>query len=135
MLIAGIPLKHVHMQRNFKFIAQDKLKSLRRGCVPLPNSRYLMGTSDPTEERVLKRNQVAIAMCVCGPHSYTSFLYLAQIFIWLQLLLGLIPISCGLTNLIIQGRWENLRQSFGVQKPWEALGRRTFIRRRMGREA
>jgi hypothetical protein len=94
-----------------------------------------MGTSDPTEERVLKRNQVAIAMCVCGPHSYTSFLYLAQIFIWLQLLLGLIPISCGLTNLIIQGRWENLRQSFGVQKPWEALGRRTFIRRRMGREA
>lgn len=69
MLIAGIPLKHVHMQRNFKFIAQDKLKSLRRGCVPLPNSRYLMGTSDPTEEGVLKRNQVAIAMGdgrICG---------------------------------------------------------------------
>ncbi|KAG0560418.1 hypothetical protein KC19_10G179300 [Ceratodon purpureus] len=69
MLIAGIPLNHIHLQKNLKSVAIDKLKNLRRGCVPLPNSRYLMGTSDPTEERVLKRNQVAIAMGngrICG---------------------------------------------------------------------
>jgi len=62
MLIAGIPLVHIHMQHNLRRITIDKLKSLRRGCVPLPQSRYLMGTCDPTKEKILKRNQVAIAM-------------------------------------------------------------------------
>jgi hypothetical protein len=30
--------------------------------VPLRNTHHLMGTSDPTKERILKPNQVAIAM-------------------------------------------------------------------------
>ncbi|KAG0604472.1 hypothetical protein M758_10G174600 [Ceratodon purpureus] len=62
MLEAGFPMNHPHLQRNLRYHMADKLKSLSRGCVPLKHSFYLMGTSDPTPERILKPNQVAIAM-------------------------------------------------------------------------
>lgn len=62
MIRAGIPMSNPQMQKNLRLLQQDKMKDLRRGCVPLRNTRYLMGTSDPTKERVLKPNQVAIAM-------------------------------------------------------------------------
>ena len=76
MLIAGIPLTHIHMQNNLKSIAQDKLKSLRRGCVPLPITWYLMGTWDITKEQVMKPNQVATAMSVHGPSTSLVFVIL-----------------------------------------------------------
>ena len=55
-------MNNPQMQKNLRLLQQDKMKDLRRGCVPLRNARHLMGTSDPTKERVLKPNQVAVAM-------------------------------------------------------------------------
>lgn len=60
MLLAGMPLSHPQIQRNLKILSKKKMKELQRGCVPLPGTYYLMGTSDPTPEKVLERNQVAI---------------------------------------------------------------------------
>lgn len=62
MLLAGFPMNHPYLQKNLRFHVQDRIKGLRRGCVPLEKSFYLMGTADPTQERILKPNQVAIAM-------------------------------------------------------------------------
>lgn len=61
MLMSGIPMNHPYLQRNLRFITQNRILGLRKGCVPIPDCFYLMGTSDPTKG-VLKRNQVAIAM-------------------------------------------------------------------------
>lgn len=60
MIMANIPMNNPQMQKNLKKITQDKLTLLRKGCVPLPGSYYLMGTSDPTKEKILKPNEVAI---------------------------------------------------------------------------
>jgi RNA-dependent RNA polymerase len=60
MIMANIPMNNPQMQKNLKKITQDKITLLRKGCVPLPESYYLMGTSDPTKERILKSNEVAI---------------------------------------------------------------------------
>jgi hypothetical protein len=62
MLNAGFPINHPQVQKNLRMLTQDRIPDIRKGCVPLPGSFYLMGTSDPTENKVLKRNQVAIAM-------------------------------------------------------------------------
>lgn len=69
MIMANIPMNNPQMQKNLKKITQDKITLLRKGCVPLPESYYLMGTSDPTKERILKSNEVAIVKNgdkVCG---------------------------------------------------------------------
>nr|XP_024378193.1 probable RNA-dependent RNA polymerase 3 isoform X2 [Physcomitrium patens] len=60
MIMANIPMNNPQMQKNLKKISQDKIALLRKGCVPLPQSCYLMGTCDPTKERVLKPNEVAV---------------------------------------------------------------------------
>lgn len=60
MIMANIPMNNPQMQKNLKKITQDKITLLRKGYIPLPDSYCLMGTSDPTKERILKPNEVAI---------------------------------------------------------------------------
>ena len=60
MIMANIPMNNPQMQKNLKKLTQDKITLLRKGCVPLPDSYYLMGTSDPTKEKILKPSEVAI---------------------------------------------------------------------------
>ncbi|CAK9210508.1 unnamed protein product [Sphagnum troendelagicum] len=62
MLESGFPMNHPQVQKNLRLLAQDRIVDIRKGCVPLPGSFYLMGTSDPTEKKVLKHHQVAISM-------------------------------------------------------------------------
>lgn len=60
MIMANIPMNNPQVQSNLEIITQDKIALLQKGHIPLPESYYLMGTSDPTKERILKSNEVAI---------------------------------------------------------------------------
>ena len=62
MILAGIPLSEPCLQSRLSVMAESERKGLGRGRLPISESFYLMGTTDPTG--ILKSNEVCVILYV-----------------------------------------------------------------------
>ncbi|KAF3341847.1 putative RNA-dependent RNA polymerase 5 isoform X3 [Carex littledalei] len=60
MILSGIPLDEPFLQYRLGLMMGEERKGLQAGKIPISDSYYLMGTTDPTEE--LRANQVCIIL-------------------------------------------------------------------------
>jgi RNA-dependent RNA polymerase len=62
MIVSGMPLDEPFLQYRLGLMLLEERKGLKAGKIPISDSYYLMGTTDPTGQ--LRANQVCIILYV-----------------------------------------------------------------------
>lgn len=69
MILSGVPLNEPYLQSRLSELAKEERKALKGGRLPIDESFYLMGTTDPTGS--LKSDEVCVILYVhslmCSP--------------------------------------------------------------------
>ncbi|KAG5559295.1 hypothetical protein RHGRI_008993 [Rhododendron griersonianum] len=60
MILSGVPLNEPYLQHRLSFLAKEERKALKGGRLPIRESFYLMGTTDPTG--ILESHEVCVIL-------------------------------------------------------------------------
>lgn len=60
MILSGISIEEPYLQSRLEIMAKEEMRGLRHGKIPIDDSFFLMGTTDPTGS--LKSNEVYVIL-------------------------------------------------------------------------
>ncbi|KAE9464447.1 hypothetical protein C3L33_03610, partial [Rhododendron williamsianum] len=73
MILSGVPLNEPYLQHRLSFLAKEERKALKGGRLPIRESFYLMGTTDPTG--ILESHEVCVILIDNGQISGDLLVY------------------------------------------------------------